>query len=99
MRAFGASSRIQLLWALLESERTVEELEQATNLSQSLVSHQLRILRDLHFVTVRRSGRRGYYRLHDHHVPDLLAALRHHLEHVLSATPPADDAAATTTAT
>ena len=98
MRAFGTSSRIQLLWALLEGERTVEELEEATDLSQTLVSHQLRILRDLQFVTVRRSGRRGYYRLHDHHLPDLLAALRHHLEHVRSSKPPAADAAAPTTA-
>jgi DNA-binding transcriptional ArsR family regulator len=82
MRAFGAASRIQLLFALLDGERTVEELESATGLRQSLVSHQLRILRDLQFVAVRRSGRHGYYRLHSHHVPDLLAAIRHHHEHV-----------------
>lgn len=84
MRAFGAGSRLQLLWALLEGERTVEQLEAATGLSQTLVSHQLRILRDLQFVSVRRSGRHGYYRLHDHHLPDLLAAIRHHREHVQS---------------
>lgn len=98
MRAFGASSRIQLLWALLEGERTVEELQEATSLSQTLVSHQLRILRDLHFVSVRRSGRHGYYRLHDHHVPDLLAAIRHHLEHVQSAQVPGAGIASATTA-
>lgn len=82
MRAFGAASRIELLWALLAGERTVEELAAATDMTQSLVSHQLRILRDLRFVAVRRAGRRAHYRLHDHHVPELLAAIRHHREHV-----------------
>jgi DNA-binding transcriptional ArsR family regulator len=81
MRAFSAGSRIQLLWGLLDGERTVEELEEATGLRQSLVSQQLRVLRDLDFVAVRRNGRHAYYRLHDHHVPELLAAIRHHHEH------------------
>ena len=81
MRAFSAGSRIQLLWGLLDGERTVEQLEQATGLRQSLVSQQLRILRDLGLVAVRRDGRHAHYRLHDHHVPDLLAAVRHHHEH------------------
>jgi DNA-binding transcriptional ArsR family regulator len=82
MRAFGAASRLQLLWALLDGEATVEDLMASTEMTQSLVSHQLRVLRDLRFVTVRREGRRAFYRLHDHHVPELLAAIRHHHEHV-----------------
>jgi DNA-binding transcriptional ArsR family regulator len=99
MRAFGAASRIQLLWALLDDERTVEQLEQATGLSQTLVSHQLRILRDLRFVSVRRAGRHGFYRLHDHHLPDLLAAIRHHREHVQDAeAPPSGPVTPATTA-
>jgi DNA-binding transcriptional ArsR family regulator len=81
MRAFGAGSRIQLLWGLLDGERTVDQLVQATGLRQSLVSQQLRLLRDLGFVAVRRNGRNAHYRLYDHHVPDLLAAIRHHHEH------------------
>ena len=85
MRAFSAASRIRLLWALLEGEATVEELEASTEMAQSLVSHQLRILRDLRFVSVRRDGRHAFYRLHDHHVPELLAAIRHHHEHVWAA--------------
>lgn len=81
MRAFGAASRVRLLWALVDGERTVEELEALTGMTQSLVSHQLRILRDARLVRVRRDGRRAHYRLHDHHVPELLAAVRFHLEH------------------
>jgi len=82
MRAFGTASRLRLLWAMLEGERTVEDLSAATGLAQSATSHQLRLLRHARLVSVRRAGRHGYYRLHDHHVADLLAAIRHHHEHV-----------------
>ena len=82
MRAFGAGSRLRLLSAMLEGERTVEELSATTGLAQSATSHQLRLLRQGRLVSVRRAGRHAYYRLHDHHVADLLAAMRHHHEHV-----------------
>src|SRR5215217_5770035 len=82
MRAFGAGSRLRLLWAILEGERTVEDLSAATGLENSATSHQLRLLRHTRLVTVRRAGRHAYYRLHDHHVGELLAAIRHHHEHV-----------------
>jgi DNA-binding transcriptional ArsR family regulator len=81
MRAFGAGSRLRLLWAMLGGERTVEELVEATGLASSAASHQLRLLRHARLVAVRRDGRHAFYRLHDHHVVDLLAAIRHHYEH------------------
>lgn len=81
MRNFGTGSRLRLLWAMLSGERTVEELVGATALTPSAASHQLRLLRQARLVTVRRDGRHAYYRLHDHHVPELLAAIRHHYEH------------------
>lgn len=82
MRAFGAASRLRLLWALLERERTVEELSELTGLAQSAASHQLRVLRQGRLVAVRRDGRHAYYRLHDHHLVELLGALRNHHEHI-----------------
>jgi ArsR family transcriptional regulator, nickel/cobalt-responsive transcriptional repressor len=82
MRAFGAGSRLRLLWAMLAGERTVEELVGATGLAPSAASHQLRLLRHGRLVAVRRDGRRAYYRLYDHHVAELLGAIRHHHEHV-----------------
>jgi DNA-binding transcriptional ArsR family regulator len=82
MRAFGASSRLRLLWAMFDGERTVEELSVMTGLEHSATSHQLRLLRHARLVAVRRSGRHAYYRLHNHHVGDLLAAIRNHHEHV-----------------
>jgi DNA-binding transcriptional ArsR family regulator len=81
MRAFGSASRLRLLWALLEREHTVEELVATVAMEQSAVSHQLRLLRQQRLVAVRRDGRHAFYRLHDHHLPDLLSAMRHHHEH------------------
>ena len=82
MRAFGSASRLRLLVALVDGERTVEDLASAAGLEMSAASHQLRILRSLRLVRVRRAGRHAFYALHDHHVTELLAAVRHHREHV-----------------
>jgi DNA-binding transcriptional ArsR family regulator len=82
MRAFGTASRLRLLWALLRGERTVDELARAAELAPSAASHQLRLLRQGRLVAVRRSGRQAFYRLHDHHVAELLTAISHHREHV-----------------
>ena len=81
MRAFGAESRVRLLFALLSRELAVEELAAAAGLEPSAASQQLRILRQLRLVTATREGRQVRYRLHDHHVVDLLEAIRHHHEH------------------
>ena len=90
LRTFGAASRLKLLFALLDGERSVEQLSDDTGLTENLCSQQLRVLRQARLVAVRRAGRRAHYRLHDHHVPGLLAALRHHQEHVTAS--PAPDA-------
>jgi|SRR5215210_3874186 len=88
MRAFGSASRLRILFDLLDGERTVDELAAAAELEHSAASHQLRLLRQLRLVSVRRDGRHAYYRLYSHHLPDLLEAVRHHWEHV---SPPAVD--------
>jgi len=97
VRAFGSPSRLRLLSALLDGERTVDELAEATAMSPSATSHQLRILRLARLVYVRRTGRHAFYALYDHHVAELLAALRHHHEHVHP--PAASDAEAIDTQT
>jgi DNA-binding transcriptional ArsR family regulator len=82
MAVFSTGSRLRLLYALVQGERSVEELADSTGLSANLVSQQLRVLRAMHFVRVRREGRRAFYALHDSHLVDLLQAVRHHAEHV-----------------
>jgi DNA-binding transcriptional ArsR family regulator len=82
LKALASPSRLRMLAALLDAERTVEELAAAVDLSPSATSHNLRILRSLRLVRARRSGRHTFYALHDHHMADLLTAVRHHHEHV-----------------
>ena len=81
MSALAAESRVRLLFALLDDERSVEELAAAVQMDPSAVSQQLRVLRQLRFVVAEREGRRMRYRLHDDHVAALIAAVRHHHEH------------------
>jgi DNA-binding transcriptional ArsR family regulator len=81
MSAFATASRLKLLYALVGIELSVEELAERSATSPNAVSQQLRILRHLRLVSARRDGRRILYRLHDEHLVDLLAAIRHQLEH------------------
>jgi DNA-binding transcriptional ArsR family regulator len=81
MVVFGTASRLRILYALIDGERHVDELATTLGLSANTVSQQLRVLRAARVVRVRRDGRRAFYALHDAHVPDLLAAIRHHAEH------------------
>src|SRR5918994_815561 len=82
LKAHASPGRLRVLTDLLGRERTVEELALSAGLSSSATSHHLRLLRSLRLVRARRSGRNVFYSLHDHHVGDLIAAVRHHHEHV-----------------
>src|SRR5215212_11912001 len=82
LKALASPPRLRLLVELLGGSRTVEQLAVAAELGQSATSHHLRILRALRLVRARRAGRHVNYELHDHHIADLLAAIRHHHEHV-----------------
>src|SRR5690349_5934069 len=81
MTAFATASRLKLLYALVGTELSVEQLAERGGTSPNAVSQQLRILRHLRLVSARRDGRRILYQLHDEHLVDLLAAIRHQLEH------------------
>jgi DNA-binding transcriptional ArsR family regulator len=82
LKALASPGRLRLLTELVGAERTVEQLAAAAGLSLSATSHHLRLLRSLRLVRARRDGRHVIYALHDHHLADLLAAVRHHHEHV-----------------
>src|SRR5215204_4731547 len=82
LKALGSPGRLRLLTELLDGDRTVERLAAAAGLSVSATSHHLRLLRTLRLVRARRDGRHVFYALHDHHLVELLAAVRHHHEHV-----------------
>lgn len=70
--ALSDPTRFRILDALSVEELCVCDLACVTGVSQSAVSHQLRVLRDLDLVSYRREGRRAVYRLADDHVRVLI---------------------------
>jgi ArsR family transcriptional regulator, lead/cadmium/zinc/bismuth-responsive transcriptional repressor len=79
--ALADPTRARMLLALASGELCVCDLAGIAGVSQSAVSHQLRMLRDLRLVAWTRDGKRAVYRLADDHVRDLLAiGLVHALE-------------------
>ncbi|MBR5289001.1 MAG: helix-turn-helix transcriptional regulator [Clostridia bacterium] len=78
-KVFGDSTRVRILYTLLEAEFCVCHLAQALNMTQSAVSHQLRILKNSKLVKSRREGKTIIYSLADSHVMTILAQ---GLEHV-----------------
>ena len=79
-KLLGDPTRVRLLDALSHGERCVCDLAALAGLSESAVSHQLRLLRGSRLVRVRREGRMAYYALDDHHVIGVLHDTRKHVE-------------------
>ena len=79
-RALGDPTRVRILDALSHEELCVCDLAAVLSLSQSAVSHQLRLLRSLRLVKARREGRMVFYALDDRHVVDLLQQGLRHVE-------------------
>jgi DNA-binding transcriptional ArsR family regulator len=82
MQALATSSRVRILGRLRDGPASVSALADAVAMEPSAVSHQLRLLRHLGFVTGRREGRRVVYDLYDDHVAHLLDEAISHVEHV-----------------
>ena len=78
-KLFGDSTRIRILFALREGEVCVCDLAQALSMTQSAVSHQLRILKNGKLVKNRRDGKSIFYSLADDHVLTIIAQ---GLEHI-----------------
>lgn len=70
--ALGDPTRLRLLSALAVTELCVCDLSEIVGVSESAVSHQLRLLRNLDLVAFRREGKRAVYRLADEHVRTLI---------------------------
>ena len=67
-KVFGDSTRIRILWALDESEMCVCDIAAVLNMTQSAISHQLRVLKQARLVKNRRDGKVVYYSLDDEHI-------------------------------
>lgn len=67
-KVFGDSTRVRILWALDSSEMCVCDIAYLLNMTQSAISHQLRVLKQAELVKSRRDGKIVYYSLADDHV-------------------------------
>lgn len=72
-KIFGDSTRIRILYSLYQKEKNVNEISEELNVSQSAISHQLRILKSSKLIKNRRSGKEMFYSLDDDHVYNIIA--------------------------
>ena len=79
-KIFGDSTRVKILYALLESELCVCDIAKLMEVSQSAVSHQLRVLKASKLVKFRREGKAVFYSLDDDHVRSMIALGLEHVE-------------------
>lgn len=76
----GDANRLRILSMLALKELCVCDLAVALEMSESAVSHQLRVLRAMRLVSYRKQGRKVFYRLLDRHVLELYQAVTEHLD-------------------
>lgn len=79
-KLFGDSTRLRILSALFDREVTVTELADELGMTQSAVSHQLKILKGGKLIRGRRSGKQIHYALADDHVRTIIAMGKDHIE-------------------
>lgn len=79
-KVFGDSTRIRILFVLFEAEVCVCDLAEILHMTQSAISHQLKILKQSKLVSARRDGKSVFYSLADDHVRSIIAQGREHIE-------------------
>ena len=78
-RIFGDSTRIKILYVLFEAEMCVCDIAELLRMTQSAISHQLRVLKQSKLVKFRREGKTIYYSLADDHVRTIIGMGMEHL--------------------
>ena len=79
-KVFGDTTRIRILYVLFESEMCVCDIAEILNMTQSAISHQLRVLKQARLVRSRREGKQIYYFLADEHVRTIIGQGMDHVE-------------------
>lgn len=79
-KVFGDSTRIRILYVLFETEMCVYDLSKLLNMTQSAISHQLRVLKQNKLVKFRRDGKNIFYSLADEHVRMIINQGMEHIE-------------------
>ena len=78
-KVFGDATRIKILYALLESEMCVCDLAALLKMTQSAISHQLRVLKQMKLVKNRREGKTVYYSPADGHIQNIISQGMEHI--------------------
>ena len=78
-KIFGDSTRIKILYVLFESEMCVCDLAEILGMTQSAISHQLRVLKQMKLVKNRREGKTVYYSLADGHIQTIISQGMEHI--------------------
>ena len=79
-KVFGDPTRIRILYTLAAGELCVCDIADVLSMTQSAISHQLRVLKQMSLVKFRRDGKTVYYSLADSHVSTILAQGLEHIE-------------------
>lgn len=79
-KVFGDVTRLKILYVLLCSEMCVYDIAALLNMSQSAISHQLRVLKQMDLVKNRREGKTIFYSLADDHIVSILSQGLDHIE-------------------
>lgn len=79
-KVFGDSTRIKILYVLYENEMCVYDIANLLNMTQSAISHQLRVLKQNRLVKYRKDGKTALYTLADEHVFTILSQGKEHVE-------------------
>jgi DNA-binding transcriptional ArsR family regulator len=79
-KVMGDGTRIQLLWALEESDMCVGDLAVLLDMTKSAISHQLKVLRMSKLVKAHKQGKNVYYSLDDEHIKDILEKALDHVK-------------------
>lgn len=78
-KVFGDATRIRILYVLLQHEVCVCDLAEILGMTQSAISHQLRVLKQMKLVKNRRDGKTIYYSLSDNHIQTIISQGMEHI--------------------
>ena len=78
-KIFGDPTRMRILWVLFSSEKCVAEICGSLKMSQSAISHQLKVLKEARLVRSRRDGKNTFYALGDEHIENIIEQVLIHI--------------------